>query len=271
MQMRADEAGSQPAKMLFMIDKPQPVLGGSVAEIVPVTKGGGRETLQDAIPKIVRGNFPHAFPAFQAEPKAESRGFFPKADKNFLHPGPGLGKGLLHAPDGGDFFLHVGLGADSAGQGQSLELFRPATRAGGADMENHQGGADGGSGLESFEGVAFGEPAGGGSGIGKFVGVGVGAENLHRDRAEIVQHGDFGHPSFLPAGKNSRPKAVTGVMTQFHLGEAQIDGFPQQGMAIGDPFGMPAGGKGQRGHRSIFQERAAQSDAKAERDAEAWV
>ena len=73
-EMGADQAGGQPAEVLFVINQSKPFLGGGVAEVVPVAEGWGREFLQDFFPEIVRGDFAGILAALQAKAKAQAKG-----------------------------------------------------------------------------------------------------------------------------------------------------------------------------------------------------
>ena len=52
------------------------------------------------------------------------------------------------------------------------------------------------------------------------------------------------------SGENSRPQAEAGVVADFDIGEAEVDGLAEEGGAVGGAIGVPAGGEGEggRGH-----------------------
>ena len=73
----ADDAWSEAAKVLGVIDKAEPMLGGGTTEIVPVAEGGSGQAGEEGVPEIVRGDFAGIFAAFESEAEAEGGGFFP--------------------------------------------------------------------------------------------------------------------------------------------------------------------------------------------------
>ena len=52
------------------------------------------------------------------------------------------------------------------------------------------------------------------------------------------------------SGEKSRPQAEAGVVADFDIGEAEVDGLAEEGGAVGGAIGVPAGGEGEggRGH-----------------------
>jgi len=42
-------------------------------------------------------------------------------------------------------------------------------------------------------------------------------------------------------GENSRPEAEAGVVADFDIGEAEVDGLAEKGSAVGGAVGVPAG------------------------------
>jgi len=107
-EVNSNDPGGSTAQMLGVVDIAQPVLGGPMTEIVPVTKGGGGETGEDHFPEIVRGNFPRIFPALKAQANAQGRGLFADAEKNFLHPRPGFLKSFFVLANGTELLLNKG-------------------------------------------------------------------------------------------------------------------------------------------------------------------
>lgn len=182
----ADDAWSEAAEVLSVIEKSEPVFGGGVTEIVPVAEGGGGEAGEKSVPEIVGGNFARIFAAFEAEAESEGGGFLAEAEENFLHAGPGFVKGFFERADGGYFFANVRAGSELAGEGKGFEGIDEVAGTSGAEVEDDEAGADAGGGFEGGEGVAFGEAPSGGSGIRKLVGVGVGAQEFDWDGAEVV-------------------------------------------------------------------------------------
>ena len=73
----ANDAGSEAAEVLGVIEKSEPMFGGGMTKIVPIAEGRGREAGEEGVPEIVGGNFPGIFSAFEAEAEAEGGGFFP--------------------------------------------------------------------------------------------------------------------------------------------------------------------------------------------------
>jgi hypothetical protein len=55
------------------------------------------------------------------------------------------------------------------------------------------------------------------------------------------------------SGENSRPEAKTGIVADFDIGEAEVDGLAEEGGAVGGAIGVPAGGEGEggRGHQGM--------------------
>ena len=72
----ANDAGSEAAEVLGVVDKAKPMFGGGMTEIVPIAKGWGGKTGEEGVPEIVRGDFAGIFAAFEAEAEAERGGFF---------------------------------------------------------------------------------------------------------------------------------------------------------------------------------------------------
>ena len=50
-------------------------------------------------------------------------------------------------------------------------------------------------------------------------------------------------------GENSRPEAKAGIVADFDIGEAEIEGLAEEGGAVGGAVGVPAGGEGEIGER----------------------
>ena len=50
-------------------------------------------------------------------------------------------------------------------------------------------------------------------------------------------------------GGNSRPEAKAGIVADFDIGEAEVDGLAEEGGAVGGAVGVPAGGEGECGGR----------------------
>jgi hypothetical protein len=98
--------------MLFMIEKTEGMFGSGVTKVMPVTERGGREAREEHVPRIVGGNFPGIFAAFQTKTQAEGLGPFSKTEKDFFHPGPGFTKGFFPGLNGRDFFTDKGAGAE---------------------------------------------------------------------------------------------------------------------------------------------------------------
>ena len=51
------------------------------------------------------------------------------------------------------------------------------------------------------------------------------------------------------SGENSRPETKTGIVADFDIGEAEVDGLAEEGGAVGGAVGVPAGGEGECGGR----------------------
>ena len=49
----------------------------------------------------------------------------------------------------------------------------------------------------------------------------------------------------MVSGENSWPQAEAGIVADFHGGEAEVDGLPEKGSAVGGAVGVPAGGEGE--------------------------
>ncbi len=73
----ANDAGSEAAEVLGVVEKTQRMFGGSMTEIVPIAEGWGGEAGEEGVPEIVGGDFAGIFSAFEAEAEAEGGGFFP--------------------------------------------------------------------------------------------------------------------------------------------------------------------------------------------------
>ena len=265
MEVGADQPGGKAAEVLFVFDQAQEILGGGVAEIVPIPKRGSRQFLEDGFPEVIGGNLTRILAAFQAEPKIQGCRLFPEPQEDFLHAGPGLGQGLFQGANRGDFFLCVGSSANSTCLGEGLELLSRTAGTGGTKVKNDELGSDRGGGFEGFHGVAFSQPAGRFARIGKFVGVGVGPENFHRNRAKVVQHGDFGEAGLGPGSHDRRPKAVAGVVAEFDRGEAEIGCLAQETGPVRNPVGVPAGGKGKVLHQEHLPKENGEGRCKSEK------
>ncbi len=72
----ADDAWSEAAEVLGVIEKAEPMFGGGMTKIVPIAEGWGREASEEGVPEIVRGDFAGIFAAFEAEAETEGGGFF---------------------------------------------------------------------------------------------------------------------------------------------------------------------------------------------------
>ena len=46
----------------------------------------------------------------------------------------------------------------------------------------------------------------------------------------------------MVGGENSRPEAKAGIVADFDIGEAEVEGFAEEGGAVGGAVGVPAGG-----------------------------
>ena len=73
----ANDAGSEAAEVLGVIEKSEPMFGGGMTKIVPIAEGRGREAGEEGVPEIVGGDFAGIFAAFEAEAETEGGGFFP--------------------------------------------------------------------------------------------------------------------------------------------------------------------------------------------------
>ncbi len=49
------------------------------------------------------------------------------------------------------------------------------------------------------------------------------------------------------SGENSWPEAEAGIVADFYIGEAEVDGLAEEGCAVGGAIGVPAGGEGEGG------------------------
>ena len=72
----ANDAGSEAAEVLGVIEKSEPMFGGGMTKIVPIAEGWGREASEEGVPEIVRGNFAGIFSAFEAKAETEGGSFF---------------------------------------------------------------------------------------------------------------------------------------------------------------------------------------------------
>ena len=110
----ANDAGSEAAEVLGVIEKSEPMFGGGMTKIVPIAEGWGGEAGEEGVPEIVRGDFAEIFAAFEAEAETEGGSFFAEAEENFFHVGPGFVKGFFERADGGYFFTNVRAGSELA-------------------------------------------------------------------------------------------------------------------------------------------------------------
>ena len=53
----------------------------------------------------------------------------------------------------------------------------------------------------------------------------------------------------MVGGENSRPEAKTGIVADFDIGEAEVEGLAEEGGAVGGTVGVPASGEGEIGER----------------------
>ena len=128
--------------MLGVIEEAEFMFGGGVAEVVPVAEGGGGETSENHIPKIVGWNFTRIFAAFEAEAETEGLGALAQAEKNFLHARPTFLKGFFPSLDGGDFLADKGAGAELPCKGERFEGIVEVAGAGRAKVKNDEAGSD---------------------------------------------------------------------------------------------------------------------------------
>jgi hypothetical protein len=128
--------------MLFMIEKTEGMFGGCVTKVVPVTESGGGKAREEHVPRIVGGNFPGIFAAFQTKTQAEGLGPFPKTEKDFLHPGPAFTKGFFPRLNGGDFLADKRAGAKLACKGKRFEGIVEVAWTCGAKVKNNEAGSD---------------------------------------------------------------------------------------------------------------------------------
>ena len=129
-------------KMLFMIEKTEGMFGSGVTKVVPITERGGREAREEHVPRIVGGNFPGIFAAFQTKTQAEGLGPFPKTEKDFFHPGPAFTKGFFPGLNGGDFLADKGAGAELACKSERFEGIVEVAWTCGAKVKNNEAGSD---------------------------------------------------------------------------------------------------------------------------------
>jgi len=245
-------------EMLGMVQKAEPMLACGVAKVVPVAEGGGGQPGEKEIPEVVRRNFPGILATLKAESEPEGGGLFAETEKNLLHSWPGFVEGLFQCADGRDLLPDEGPGAELALEGKGFERIRNVAWTGGTEMEDHEAGADGGSGFQGGDGVALRKAAGGGAGIGKLVSIRVGAEEFDRHGTKIVKDIDPGGLRRLAFREDPGPKIEAGVVAEFHRGEAKIGGLSKEGGTIGRAVGVPAGrkGKGGSGHaRSVSRKK----------------
>ena len=50
-------------------------------------------------------------------------------------------------------------------------------------------------------------------------------------------------------GENSRPEAKASIVADFDIREAEVEGFVEEGGAVGGAVGVPAGREGESGGR----------------------
>jgi hypothetical protein len=64
------------------------------------------------------------------------------------------------------------------------------------------------------------------------------------------------------SGENSWPEAEAGIVADFDIGEAEVDGLAEEGGAVGGAVGVPAGGEGESGgrHTHQFREKRGRSE-----------
>ena len=72
----ANDAGSEAAEVLGVVEKAERMFGGGMTKIVPIAEGWGREASEEGVPEIVRGNFAGIFSAFEAKAETEGGSFF---------------------------------------------------------------------------------------------------------------------------------------------------------------------------------------------------
>ena len=75
-EMDADQSGSQPTEMLFVVEKTEGMFGGCVTKVVPVAERGCGKTGEEHVPRIIGRNFPGIFAAFQTKTQTEGLGPF---------------------------------------------------------------------------------------------------------------------------------------------------------------------------------------------------
>ena len=113
-EVSADDAWSEAAEVLGVVEKAEPMFGCGVTEIVPVAEGGSGEAGEESVPEIVGGNFARIFAAFEAEAESKGGGFLAKAEENFFNAGPSFVEGFFERADGGYFFANVRAGSELA-------------------------------------------------------------------------------------------------------------------------------------------------------------
>ena len=117
-------------------------------------------------------------------------------------------------------------------------------------MEHHDRGVDARGKFQRLERVFQGQLALARFGGGKLVKVRRCVGNTQRQRTEIMQAGnsDFTHVHGVQdAGHEGEPGAVA----QFRVLKTQFTDLAQHGAAIGVPVGIPAGGQGIHGSKTL--------------------
>ena len=196
-----------------MIEKTEGMFGSGVTKVVPVAERGCGKAGEEHVPRIIGGNFPGIFAAFQTKTQAKGLGPFSETEKNFFHPGPGFTKGFFPCLNGRDFLADKRAGAELACKGERFEGIVEVAWAGRAKVKNDEASSDRSCSFERGQRVALGKTTRGGAGVGKFVCVGVGAEKFDGDGTKVVKDVDLGGVRCFMFGQNSGPEAEPGVMT----------------------------------------------------------
>lgn len=115
-----------------------------------------------------------------------------------------------------------------------------------ADVEDDERGFDADGEVEGAQGVFVGEFALFAAVIGELVEVGRGVIHPHRERAEIVERGDFDFTG-VDGFEDARHEGNAGAVAEFSVFEAEVADFAEHGAAIVVAVGIPAGGKGIHG------------------------
>jgi hypothetical protein len=247
-EMESDEPVSEGGEVGFVIEASGEVFDAGVAGIVPVSdrKVGG-ETIKEGLESVVERELENSLAVFGSEEETVASGRRTEAQVGVMHPaerGPGraaeLSERFFHGRGIGRW---RGIGGGEVGfedgfRGTEKKMQARWVHAPGVHHDvgrsDTGGELEGALGMQEPEGSLLFFPRG------RLEEIGCGVADRSRERAEIVNRGNF-DPSLLDRAEDTRSEFEPDPVAEFGVEKSQFADLAQHIITVGVTMGAPAG------------------------------